>query len=184
MRKNLLVALISGLCFTFLQAQDQSLPQKTAGITQDTLKKRVYYVWVNSTKYYGRYLWEITDSTLTVGTSKKKSNIGLQTYTAEQVNWVKFRTRGRWAKGAAIGFFAGAAVGFISGYAQGDDEPCYLCFFTKAEEKGAILAIPGALGGAIFGGIIGGLKRKIPINGSRNTLAQQRKKLEQYKRGQ
>jgi hypothetical protein len=176
MKKNLLVALISGLCFTFLQAQDQSA-------TQNTFTKS-YFVWVNSTASNVRYLWDITDSTITVGSSKKRSDMSLKTYNVEQVKWVKVRQKGSVEIGVIIGLLAGTVVGYISGYAQGDDEPCTICFALDAETKGTILAIPGALGGAIIGGIIGGLKRKIPINGSRNTLAQQRKKLEQYKRGQ
>lgn len=175
MKKNLLVALISGLCFTFLQAQDQSE-------TQNTFTKS-YFVWVNSTASNVRYLWDITDSTITVGSSKKRSDMSLKTYNVEQVKWVKFRQKGSVEIGVIIGLLAGTVVGYLSGFAQGDDDPSNYFAFT-AETKGTILAIPGALGGAIIGGIIGGLKRKIPINGSRNTLAQQRKKLEQYKRGQ
>ena len=175
MRKNLLAALIPWLCLTFLQAQDPSATQNT--------NTKSYLVWVNSTASNVRYLWDITDSTITVGSSKKRSDMRLKTYTAEQVKWVKFRQKGSVGRGAFLGVLAGATVGFISGFSQGDDDPANFISIT-AEAKGTMLAIPGAVGGAIIGCLIGCIKTKIPINNSRNTLTEQRKVLEKYKRGQ
>ncbi len=181
MKKIFLVVLLPWLCLDFLQAQDQPLPPVVSPPTHDTLKNRIYAVWVNGSIFKKRYLWNLTDSTITLGTNPKRPRTGLVTYPIEEVKWLNVRREKNVLLGAGIGFVTGAAIG----YAEGDDRcnPGSWCLFElTAGQKGLFVAMLGAPVGAMVGGVLGSIRTKIPINGSRNTLAQQRKALEQYRR--
>lgn len=185
MKKLFLTALLPWLCLTFLQAQDQPLPPVVSPPTQDTLKNKLYAVWMNESIFKKRYLWGLTDSTITLGTNPKRPRTGLVTYPIEEVKWLNVRREKNVLCGAGIGFATGAAIGFIIGYAEGDDRcnPGSWCILElTARQKGSFVAMLGAPIGAMVGGVLGSIRTKIPINGSRNTLAQQRKELEQYRR--
>lgn len=157
------------------------------GVAQDTLKNDNYQVWLRSSQQRTLslgYVQSLSDTTMTLGLSRHKSETGLHVFPVEQVEWVKFRERRSIVRGIGRGALFGFAVGFVYGLIQGDDPPCkkneWICIRFAAHEKGLLYSVFTTPIAAVAGGVIGSFKTKITI-GSRSEYARQREVLEKYR---
>ncbi len=158
-----------------------------SGNTQDTLKNDIYQVWLGGPGIRASgYLHRLSDSTLTVSNSFRKTSPNLKEYKVEQVQWVKFRDRHSILRGAGWGAVLGFAFGFFTGIVQGDSPTCDgggICVRLTAFQKGLYSSLITTPIGAITGGILGSFKTKITFGGSRSGYARQREELEKYRLG-
>lgn len=158
-----------------------------AGAAQDTLKNNTYQVWLRSQhqrKPAMGYLRNLSDSTMTLCTSRYRADTGLRVYPVEQVQWVKVRERQSIVRGIGRGALFGFAVGFVYGLLQGDNSPCKesgICIRFSPLQSGLIYSVVTTPIGAVAGGILGSFKTKITIGGSRSEYARQRAELEKHR---
>jgi hypothetical protein len=126
----------------------------------------------------------VTDSTIILGTNARRPEIGKQVYRAEQLKWIKFRHAHAIGRGIFLGGGIALATGILAGIAQGDDtpQPETICAFCKAEEKAKLNALLLTPVGFVIGSAIGGRKIKVPLDGSRATLARQKQDFAKYLR--
>lgn len=179
MKKRFLTALLFLSYFTFLTAQSPTPTSKP-----QELNKQIYHVWVDGPIKQRRYLWEVTDSTITLGTNARRPEIGKQVYRVEEIKWIKFRHAHAIGRGILLGGGIALTTGILAGVAQGNDtpKPETICVFCTAEEKSKLNALLLTPVGMVIGGAVGGRKIKVPLDGSRATLARQKKDFAKYLR--
>lgn len=104
-----------------------------------------------------------------------------------RIDNIRVRRRNNVGRGILIGGLSGMAVGGLIGMASYEPTGCrndpnaWLCFDFGPGLPAAVGAAGGLLFGTLVGGIIGSRRMKIPINGSRKTLKEQRELLEKYR---
>lgn len=161
--------------------------QSSFGQITSTYKKmkKPYIVWVkpiDNTSTIKGYLNEVSDTLVIKSLLKHKAKtyIGLN-----NIEYLKYRRKGKTGQSIAIGGLAGFAVGAII-YMSVLYEPCStkssFCFFS---DSGVVILSGGTLGiipGLIIGGIVGG-RKKIIIPGSSKSIKAQKEKLNKIKMG-
>lgn len=159
---------------------------------QSTKKPSIYKAWAGNIdrKVVGA-LYEVTDSSLKISNSMNLAHYETGEFKyvdvyARDIETIKLRRKGRIGRGILIGaisgFFTGAIIGLIAGDDDCESEVGLASFFchafaTTAEQKalstGAFLGVTGGLVGAV----VGSIKIKIPINGTPDNFASNRKRL-------
>lgn len=178
MKRIVFTVFFALLCAVGIWAQ--GTPLKKQPVLRDSLKAGVYKVWVNDGDYRTWYLWGVTDSTVTLGTSAYNPKENTKTIPVEKLKWVKTRMSGAIGAGITSGFVLSGFLGYAIGHSRGDDGNCIFCF--SAHQKGMFIGILSIPVGAVVGGIIGSSIKTITINGSRATLAAEKERLKQYER--
>lgn len=118
-----------------------------AGAAQDTPKNDTYQVWLRSQhqrKPAMGYLRNLSDSTMTLCTSRYRADTGLRVYPVEQVQWVKIREEGSILRGVGRGALFGFALGFVYGFLRGDNSPCKengICIRISPFQSGLIYSL-------------------------------------------
>lgn len=146
-----------------------------------------YQIWLRNQNHSiaDGYLHQLSDSTLTLSTSRNSVNPDLRVFPVEQVEVIKYRKRGSIARGILSGALVGLFAGFGYGLMQGDDPPCksdqWVCVRFSATQKGMFYSAITVPAGALVGGIIGSFKTEINIGGSRSEYARQREQLERFR---
>ncbi len=177
MKKHIFSVLLALFCYTFISAQD-TLPTEIQLNPSGNLNRVVYKVSINDGVKKKRYLWGITDSTITLGTSRDNPNKGLRTIPAEQINWIKVRKEGKIGIGIGAGMAIGGLIGYIYGYTTADKSDT----FFSPDFYGKIAALPVIPIGGILGGILAGRRPRMNIDGRRTVLAAEKQNLKQYLR--
>jgi hypothetical protein len=179
MKKFILAPLLFLSYFTLLTAQTPTPTPKS-----QELNKQIYHVWVDGPIKQRRYLWDVTDSTITLGTNARRPEIGQQVYRVEAIKWIKFRHVHAISRGILLGGGIALTTGILAGIAQGNDtpQPESICVFCKAEDKAKLNALLLTPVGMVIGGAVGGRKIKVSIDGSRAILAQRNKDFVKYLR--
>ncbi len=178
MKKIVFTVLFALLCAVGIWAQET--PSTKQPVQRELLKTEVYKVWVNDGDYRTWYLWGVTDSTVTLGTSAYNPKENAKTIPVEKLKWVKTRMSGAIGIGIVSGLGLAGFLGYAIGYSQGEEDDCIFCI--SAHTMGKLIGILSAPVGALVGGIIGSSIKTITINGSRATLAAEKERLKRYER--
>jgi hypothetical protein len=157
------------------------------GLTQDSLSKKVYHVWLKSTQNKistTGYLWGLTDSTIILKKNLGQPDSNLKEFSVEDVKSVSYRDRRNIVRGIGKGALFGFATGFIYGLLQGSNTPCentFVCIRFTPLQSGLIYSLITTPIGAISGGILCSYKTNISIGQSRSEYARQRIALEKIR---
>lgn len=159
------------------------LPPELYAQQPRSAKNNSYRAWIYSTNnrlIQTGYLYALEDSmlALAVGSMPATPLTDMRTIPIREVDQMKFQKAGSSGQGAAIGAAAGFGLGFIIGFAS--SSPSEGLVIVKPEvaalATGAIMAIPGA----VIGALAGGTKITIPIGGDPLRYGRQKKELEKY----
>ncbi|MTB50335.1 glycine zipper family protein [Lewinella sp. W8] len=154
-----------------------ALPYFSMAQTITEVREKPFNLWVDSKDDSPRiqgYLLQLEDSIIVIGTGLDLEPNDLR---VRNIEYLKFRRKGRTGRGILIGAVSGATVGAILGYSSSSGCTGWFCDPDFLAAGGAIT---GVLPGAILGGIIGGTKNQYFINGNPIIYEQQRGDLLKY----
>ena len=179
------ILLISFFCFSFFpftysQADSTETNSDSTSVISYSLEKTKPYragVFTQAQHYPIRgYLTNLNESSITILPYPENIRV-------TDIKLLKFRTKGRVAKGLLIGALSGFALGGLIGLAQGDEycRPSSWCIFTlSAEDKAILLGAPMSVVGLTIGGIIANAKISIPLGRSQKSYQNKRLSLKKY----
>lgn len=148
-------------------------------------KKKTYIVWVkpiDNTSTIKGYLSEVGDMLVVTPIKKNQTDHRIK---LDQVNYLKFRKKGKIGKGLLIGGISGLGIGALVGLATHKSSSSSDSFSINLGPEFSVLGggIVGAISGLIIGRIVGGKKITIPIQGSKKSIQAQKEELLKYKFG-
>jgi hypothetical protein len=121
------------------------------------------------------YLNTLEDSSIIY---RNYSNFETSKIMVSNIKQIEFRRKEKIGRSILIGTVSGFALGGIIGLATGADSNTWPYFTTEEQTliAGTLLAIPGA----IVGAVVGTMKIKVPISGNQDNYIKQKEKLKTY----
>jgi hypothetical protein len=152
--------------------------QLSIGQTNQKNVKSTFKAWVVPMDHLSvrtGYIKELNDSLIVISSVSGQET---QYIEVSNVSDIKFRKKGKTAKGLFIGAALGAVTGALIGSATYDDDGFFGDSFRGIYALGTGLIGAGA--GGLIGGILGSAKINVPLNGNQKEYEKRRDELEKY----